>query len=596
MKLKTKASMVLKSILAIFIITLMLATSAGAQNTISLDSKDTEIRELLSTLAKANGMNLILGDSVKGNTSISLSGVSPEEAMRLILIANGFAMEKVGSIIIAGRPDELKGFLPRSHKVVSLQHASATDLIQPLSAIASEYAVIQAEPRTNSVIIFGTESSIQSLEQIIGLLDVDITMAAEEFEAAAETRIFPLVYAQAPALEQIASGFSSPAGEIIVDDRTNSLVVTDTAAAIGRIETLLSQLDIETAEDKARSAKEAEPPPVIKTQIFNLNHVEATAIEEILREMLSSEGKLQTFVRQKEVLPPMKTTLSGSFGGGQSSGGQSGSGGGGGAAAGAGKTKWSDLLIITDTTGVLDSISNLIAQLDTKPPQVKIEARLVEANSNRVDDLGISWSAVHSSSGSTGDGNFPINKIEKVSFSLGTFTASQFEDILFKIEALETEGEANTIFNPSVMTLDNEAAQMLVADRIPIERTYETEFRATTGVEFINVGISLSVIPHITEDGYIIMDITPQVDYIKEWRNANPVISTRMANCRVRVKNGETFAISGLTKEEDKKSKSGIPILCRIPILGRLFGSSNDRNDKTDMMVFVTPTISVEEP
>ena len=582
MKPQATASIVTKCVLALVITTLMLATSAGAQNT-------NDIRELLSTLARANGINLILGDSVKGTVGMNLGQVpsNPEETIRLILSANGFAMKKVGDIIIAGRAAELEGLSPIFSKVVSLKYASATELIKPLSGIAAGTSV-QADPRTNSVIITGTDAGIQMLEQIIALLDIDIAAKTAMIEPTS-TKIFPLAYAQASAIQQIVSGFSSPAGGIVVESRTNSLIITDTDSALARIEQLLSQLDIETPEEKAIKEKAAEPPPEINTRIFNLNHVEASAIMEILQGMLSPTGKLQTFVRQKDILPPMQTSLSGSFGG-QLSGSSTAGGGAGG--------KWSDLLVVTDVDSVLDDMSKLIKQLDTKPHQVKIEARVVEASSNRVNDLGINWQAIHSSSSSTGEGNFAIGKSEGVSLNLGTFTAAKFEDILVRIEALETNGEAQTMFSPSVMTMDNEAAQMLVADRIPIIRTYETEFRATTGVEFINVGISLSVVPHITEDGYIIMDTTPQVDYIKQWTtgaNSYPIISTRLANNRVRVKNGETFVISGLTKEEDKKSKSGIPVLSRIPLLGRLFGSSNDSNEKTDLMIFITPTIYVED-
>jgi len=582
MKPQATASIVTKCVLALVITTLMLATSAEAQNT-------NDIRVWLSTLAKGNGINLILGDSVKGMVDINFSGPppDPEETIRLILSANGFAMTKVGNIIIAGRAAELEGVSPRLSKVVRLKYASATELIKPLSGIAAGSADVQADPRTNSVIITGTDFAILMLEQIIVLLDVG-TAADTAVIDPTSTKIFPLAYSQASAIQQIVSGFSSPAGGIVVDSRTNSLIITDTDSALARMEQILSQLDIETLEEKAMKEKEAEPPPEIDTRIFNLNHVEASAIMEILQGMLSPMGKIQTFVRQKEVLPPMKTSLSTSFGGS--------SGGASTAAAG----KWSDILIVTDIPSALDDIRSLIETLDTKPLQVKIEAKVVEANSNKVNDLGINWSAVHSSSGSTGEGSFSFGKSESISFNLGTFSAAKFEDILVRIEALETNGEAQTMFNPSVITLDNEATQMLVGDRIPIIRILQTQFTSTTGVEYINVGISLSVIPHITEDGYVIMDVTPQVDYIKEWikggTQSYPVISTRMANSRVRVKDGETFAISGLIKEEDKKSKSGIPILSRIPFLGRLFGASNDSNEKTDLMIFITPTILSEEP
>ena len=582
MKPQATASIVTKCVLALVITTLMLATSAEAQNT-------NDIRVWLSTLAKGNGINLILGDSVKGMVDINFSGPppDPEETIRLILSANGFAMTKVGNIIIAGRAAELEGLSPRLSKVVRLKYASATELIKPLSGIAAGSADVQADPRTNSVIITGTDFAILMLEQIIVLLDVG-TAADTAVIDPTSTKIFPLAYSQASAIQQIVSGFSSPAGGIVVDSRTNSLIITDIDSALARMEQILSQLDIETPEEKAMKEKEAEPPPEINTRIFNLNHVEASAIMEILQGMLSPMGKIQTFVRQKEVLPPMKTSLSTSFGG--SSGGASTT------AAG----KWSDILIVTDIPSALDDIRSLIETLDTKPLQVKIEAKVVEANSNRVNDLGINWQAVHSSSGSTGETSFTFGKSESVSLNLGTFSAAKFEDILVRIEALETNGEAQTMFNPSVITLDNEATQMLVGDRIPIIRILQTQFTSTTGVEYINVGISLSVIPHITEDGYVIMDVTPQVDYIKEWikggTQSYPVISTRMANSRVRVKDGETFAISGLIKEEDKKSKSGIPILSRIPFLGRLFGASNDSNEKTDLMIFITPTILSEEP
>jgi general secretion pathway protein D len=257
--------------------------------------------------------------------------------------------------------------------------------------------------------------------------------------------------------------------------------------------------------------------------------------------------------------------------------------------------KWSDLLIITDEEGVLADIDDLIKKLDTKPPQVKIQARVVEVSSSDAAELGIDWQMVHSPSGSTIESIYPIeNRVHGIDFNLGTFSAEAFEDIIIRIHALETLGKADIMFEPSVMTLDNEMAQMIVAEKLPILRTFETEFRATTGVEFINVGISLSVIPHITEDGYVIMDAMPQVDSVKGWTAGDqpqPIISSRVAHTRVRVKDGETFAISGLIKDEKTDTRSAIPILGRIPLLGRLFGSTNTDSAKTDLMIFITPTI-----
>ncbi len=248
---------------------------------------------------------------------------------------------------------------------------------------------------------------------------------------------------------------------------------------------------------------------------------------------------------------------------------------------------------------VLEDVGKLIAELDKAASQVRIEAKIVEINLSSGVDLGINWSATHSPSKSTIDADFPAGILDSLTIDLGTFTKGSFEDITGRIRALETLGKANIMFNPSVITLDNEMAQMLVADRIPITRTFETEFRATTGFEYINVGISLTVIPHITDDGYIIMDAMPQVDSVKGWtggEDSQPIISSRIAHTRVRVKDGETFAIGGLIREEETETRSGIPVLSRIPLLGRLFSSTSTDITKTDLIVFITPTIYKENP
>jgi general secretion pathway protein D len=573
----------------------MTATGASAQEdrTISIDTQDTDIRSLLTSLAKAHGINLILGDSVKGSVSISLKDVPPMKAIELILTANGFVMDKVVDVVIAGKAEEIKDFLPKTLKIVPLKHISAAEIAQTLTGVAAGQAQIFPITRVNSIIITGPESIIQQLEQLTNLLDVEIPA---EPEVPMVTRIFPLKYSQASSLKEIISDLSSPEGKANVDTTGNSIVVTDIPAVLDRIEEVISQLDTETPymlDEKARKEEEARREaeearlPGLRTRTFNLNHVDANVMITILEPMLSPRGKIQIFVRQEGMITPLQTA---------SMGGRTGQGAATGSRGGiTEETKWSDLLIITDEEGVLADIEDLIKKLDTKPPQVKIEARVVEISSNDAAELGIDWQTVHSPSGSTVESIYPIeNRIHGIDFNLGTFSAEAFEDILIRIHALETRGEADIMFEPSVMTLDNEMAQMVVAEKLPILRTFETEFRATTGVEFIDVGISLSVIPHITEDGYVIMDTMPQVDSVKGWtagENPQPIISSRVAHTRVRVKDGETFAISGLMKDEKTDTRSAIPILGRIPLLGRLFGSSNIDNAKTDLMIFITPTI-----
>lgn len=546
---------------------------------ISLDTKDADIRDILLGLARDGGINLILDDSVHGKLTISLNDVSSTEAIGLILHTNGFIVEKVGDSIVAATPEELRNILPPVSEIIALKHAVASELKQALSEVASDQASIQVDERTNSLIITGTASGIHTLEQAIALLDME---APSRLGTATAIRVFPLEHAQASVIQALVSELCSPAGKVQVDDRTNSLIVTDEVTIIEQLAKTIEQLDIPSLGDDAGNEK----PVELYTRVFRLNYIDGNALKDVLQEILSPDGKIQAFVRQKDSIVPAQPENMGLYSDDRR-----------GKSRDAGITveqKWSDILIITDTADTIERMDKLISELDAKPLQVMIEARMVEINLTDIANIGINWQAKHSPSGSTLGTDFPADNNRGLTLQTGTLSTQRFEDILLKIQALETSGRARLISNPSVITLDNELAQMIVADRIPIPTTYETQFRSTTSYEFINVGIILTVIPHITENGDILMDAMPEVNSIKGWtsgENPQPIISSRTTHTRVLVRDGETFVISGLIKDEEHETESGVPVLRGIPFLGRLFRSKSTDSVKTDLVVFITPRI-----
>ncbi len=223
--MRSNITLSIAMVFALIAAVLMTATGVSAQEgaTISIDTQETDIRSLLTSLAKAHGINLILGDSVKGTVSISLKDVPPMKAIELILTANGFVMDEVVDVVIAGKAEEIKDFLPKTLKIVPLQHVSAAEIAQTLTGVAADQAQVFPITRVNSVIITGPESVIQQLEQLVNLLDVEIPA---EPEVPMVTRIFPLEYTQAASLQQIVSDLSSPEGKVSVDSTGNSIVVT----------------------------------------------------------------------------------------------------------------------------------------------------------------------------------------------------------------------------------------------------------------------------------------------------------------------------------------------------------------------------------
>jgi general secretion pathway protein D len=555
---------------------------------ITLDAKDNDIRDVLAGLAKANGFNLVMGSSVQGRINIALSNVPFMKAVDLIAKSSGFVVEKVDNTIIVAKSDEIKELLPKTSKVIPLQYTSATELKQAVSGVALEGVEIVADQRTNSIFVTGLERSVQKLEEIVKLLDVPVSAKPQ---VPVSTKIFLLKYASAATMQQTITNFCSSVGKINIDERTNSLIITDQPAVFDKISEIITQLDVQTEAEKQKvilaqlAQKEPAPPPVLLTQVFNLDYIEGSAIIPAIQAILSTSGKVESVVKRKDIV--IVESRSGGSGKGESGGGSTGM-------SNFYKEKWSDTLVVTDIPENVEKVTALIAELDTKLPQVRIEAKMVEVELTGKDQLGISWSGIHKPSGSTFDGNFPAAIDNGVDIKLGTISAKYFEDIMLRIQALETTGQAKLISNPSVIAIDNELAQMIVADKIPLLSTYETQFSSSTQVEFINIGVMLNVVPHITEDGYILVDAMPVVDSIKQWTtgaNPQPIISSRVAHCRVRVKDGETFVIGGLVKDELIQSSDHVPFLGKIPLIGRLFGTSTKNKTKSDLVVFITPKI-----
>ncbi|MEK7398974.1 MAG: secretin N-terminal domain-containing protein, partial [Candidatus Poribacteria bacterium] len=468
---------------------------------------------------------------------------------------------------------------------------------------AKEGIEVIADQRTNSIMIMGPERSFQKVDEIVKILDVQ-TSEKQLIAPTYTTKIFALKYGIATSLQKAISELCPPPGKVTVDERTNSLIITEQQMALDKLSEIITQLDVQTEKEKQALNQPAAAPLVLLTQVFNLNYIEATAAKDAVQVVLSTSGKVQTFIKRRDivVVEARESGGGGSGSGGGSGGGGQGSGGGSGGMKEFYKEKWSDTLVVTDTPEVMEKVTALIAELDKKSIQLRIEAKMVEVNLSNEVDLGISWGAKHKSSGSTVDGDFPpgVGTIagKSVSVKIGTLSTEFFENIKINLDALESSGKVKLLSNPSIIAIDNELAQMIVADKIPILTTYESQFSSTTKVEFINIGVMLNVVPHVTEDGEIIMDAMPIVDSIKQWtvgNNPQPIISSRVANCRVRIKDGETLAIGGLIKDEEFNSSEGIPILGRLPLIGRFFSNSNKQKVKTDLVIFITPKIIKED-
>ncbi len=281
-----------------------------------------------------------------------------------------------------------------------------------------------------------------------------------------------------------------------------------------------------------------------------------------------------------------------------------------------------NMLIITDVIDRFDLLEQLIAVLDTPTPQVSIEARVVEATSNFVKNLGIQWGFrgdIDPFHGNQTSLQFPnsINvdgamipqgvvtrgiggplggyAINLPAPSFSTAVGISFANVMntavidLALSALETSGEGRIISSPSITTQNNHQAEIVQGRQIPIQ----TVANFTTSVRFQNAALELRATPQITAEGTIIMDIIIRNDAadFANLVNGIPPITTQSATTRVMVPDGGTTVIGGIYRTEDSITREKVPFLHKIPILGLLFKNFARTKQHRELLIFITPRI-----
>jgi len=264
----------------------------------------------------------------------------------------------------------------------------------------------------------------------------------------------------------------------------------------------------------------------------------------------------------------------------------------------------SNMIVVTDYPASIEKLKELLKNVDQAPRQVLIEAKIVDMTSKDLKNLGVTWTANYS----PGHGIFDrvTNTPETLAMTQtlpgtsSTLTGGQFklDSLVMKgltatatIDALIQDQKAHLLASPSIAVLNNREARIIIGEKVPYKERTQTTTGTTETTKYVDVGTTLRVTPSINADGYITLAIHPEVSSVTALLDAGPRITTREADTTVRVKEGETLVICGLIKQEDSRTRSRIPILGYIPIIGYLFSSRSSDNTQTELAVFITPKI-----
>ena len=286
--------------------------------------------------------------------------------------------------------------------------------------------------------------------------------------------------------------------------------------------------------------------------------------------------------------------------------------------------KRTNMLVIKDIRSGIDKARNVVAKLDTAIPQVLIEARIVEASSSFARDLGIQWGVDFQSAGNpltttfgststtgqtftapttsptftsvTGGQKFAVNlpatgnagSLGALGFILGKAGVNPMV-LDLRLSAGESQGQLKTISRPRITTLDNKEAKIEQGESIP----FETTSAAGTSTTFVDANLSLTVTPHITPDGSVMMKIKASRNSIGTFTTSDgkPSINKKESMTEVLVRDGETTVIGGIVITDKNNQEKGIPFLKDIPVLGWFFKSKSVIDSQTELLIFITPKI-----
>ncbi len=286
----------------------------------------------------------------------------------------------------------------------------------------------------------------------------------------------------------------------------------------------------------------------------------------------------------------------------------------------------SNSLIITDTKSRVGSVADFVRSLDLKTPQISIQAKIVFVDRSNLEQLGVKYDLgsqnqffnklIQRTDPSTGDSYKPTQNV----IDLGGNTVSAIAnadanivgsalDLVFStalggfnlttfLQALEVVQLSDVQAEPVISTLDNRPADILVGEEVPL-RVVDASSATVAGqapratVQFRETGIRLTVTPHVTANRQILMNLRTERSSVVPLAAADLgfIFQKQLATNQLLVNDGETAVIGGLTLTEVKKSRSGIPLLGGLPIVGKLFSYSSDEERRRDLIILVTPRI-----
>lgn len=566
------------------------------EQTWRINVKNADLNEFVMQVAGITGKTFVVDPRIKGNVTVVSSTPMNQEAvyelfLSVLRVHNWTAVPSGGVIRIQqnatakqspGAESEAGSIAPEElmTRVVSAQNVKSDELVKILRPLIPQYGHIAAVAEPNVVIISDHADNMARLVRLVQQVDVadDFQVVVAPMKHAWVGTVVALLEKIAPS--QLAEGSSGPQRvQLIANERNNSLVVRGKPRPVAEILKLVEQLDLPSTATGA-------------TQVIYLRHGDASKLAPMLEEMISGQktdgedSRGPTTIRADESL---------------------------------------NAIVVRGEPAIMAEVREILDKLDVRRTQVLIEAAIVEISIDDKTQIGVEMAGVDG-----GDGSVPfinttldgvvsslINNIVgdngaiDVLPALGSATSPTLavaridaDDFSFAavVRALATNTNANLLSTPSILTLDNQEAKIVVGNEVPFRTgTYSTTGDGTnnpfTTIQRQDVGLQLTVTPHVHDGTAVRLEVAQEITGIVPEAPigsdgfSDVVTSKRTIETTVLAEDRQTIVLGGLIQDDINDTVKKVPLLGSIPALGRLFRSDSNTRVKRNLLVFLRPTV-----
>ena len=602
-----------------------------------------DIETVVRAIGHYTGTTFVIDPRVKGTINlVSEKPVSKAQALDMltsVLRLHAYAVVKLPTFTkVVPEADAKQQANPEidhalrgdqiATQIIKLNHESAANLVNILRPLVSANNVINANSATNTLVITDYADNLKRLSRMVAALDVPMI---------GELDVIKVHYAIATDLAIMINrlldqgGVTNAAGVndagrvfLLAEARTNSLILRAPTVARGNLaRSLIARLDQPTALPG-------------NVHVVYLKNAEAVKLAQVLRAVVLGEAGVasqnmnliggisttqstpqsQTTLSASPVSTTMPTTLVTTNVANQAPLAS------GGIAGYIQADPTTNTLIITANETTYRNLRNIIDQLDARRAQVYVESLIVEVSANTAAEFGVQWAGLSGNSTggmrvgvltgfSAGGNNLATQATsilgkDQTALPLGNgINVAAFKQLNGQLtlgalaRALENNTKANILSMPNLITLDNEEARIIVGQNVPFITGQFTTPASGGGagvnpfqtIERRDIGLSLRVRPQISEGGTVKMAIYQETSNIQESTSSGLITSKRSIDTNVLVDNGQIIVLGGLIEDTLSDSVEKIPLLGDLPLLGYLFRYQTKKRGKTNLMVFLRPTV-----